>query len=454
MEPNFVDMAPSPSSHIQTLTKIGYTFNSAISDIIDNSIAAQSKNILIFASHQNSSVRIAICDDGFGMRKDELIQNMRIGCKDPDDLRGENDLGRFGSGLKTASFSQAEILTVITKTRETDFAGASWNIEEIKKSNSWKLKILSSSEILKELSNIPEIESLGTAVIWNNLHSYINSNDLNSVDLEDMLADQVTWLKKYIGLHFHKYLTGSGKITIYVNGDKILPLSPFLEHEDGYWEGPTQSFRMRQRLGKVEVKVHNIPHAGKLSNKGREQLEVLKSITSGQGFYVYRNNRLIIAGGWLGLSKNSQLGKLARVEVNIPSSLDSDWTTDVKKSSIEIPHQVKSRLKAAIETPVQQSKRAYKYRGVADKANDFWLIIENKAKHEISYQISSNNHELQTLLSQLNYNQKQMLTNYLKGLAANIPCHNIYHVMAEGKENINQDYDELEKALSEILLNG
>ncbi|MGQ4277607.1 ATP-binding protein [Pseudidiomarina sp. E22-M8] len=452
MESKFIDASPDPSSHISTLKRIGYTFNSAVSDIIDNSIAANCKNIWITATHVNAVVKIVIADDGFGMSSDELIQNMRIGCKDPSTKRAETDLGRFGSGMKTASFSQAEVLSVFSKVKGGEFTGASWDIEEVKRSNSWMLEVLGPQEVAGSTSEHRNLVS-GTIVIWKNLHKYISVGDHQSADLEDILADEIFWLKKYISLHFHKFLVGRSRLNIYVNGEKLESLSPFMESEKGYWEGPSQSFKMRNRSGKVEIKVHNIPHTTRLREQAKERLETLNVLTNGQGFYVYRNKRLIIPGGWLGLARKSQLGRLARVEVNIPSSLDEDWITDVKKSSIEIPHQVKARLRSATQVPVKQSKKAHSYRGTAEKANDYWAIVENKATGQTSYQISSNNTELTDLVSELTYAQRSKLMSYLKELAINIPTHNIYYVMADDKKGIDQDTEELDRALREILFN-
>ena len=113
--PEVIDQSPSPKSHTKTLMRIGYDFNSAIADVIDNSISANAKCIEVYSPPPEGEPFIRILDDGIGMDRDELIQNMRIGCKDPHDIRHAGDLGRFGSGMKTASFSQARRLTVVTK---------------------------------------------------------------------------------------------------------------------------------------------------------------------------------------------------------------------------------------------------------------------------------------------------------------------------------------------------
>ncbi|MGZ9899297.1 ATP-binding protein [Shewanella gaetbuli] len=105
--PEHIDLSPNPKSHIKTLSRIGYNLDSAISDIIDNSVTAESKNIFVEMDVVDQKAALVIKDDGYGMDEDALINSMRIGCKDPSDIRGEFDLGRFGSGMKMASFSQA-----------------------------------------------------------------------------------------------------------------------------------------------------------------------------------------------------------------------------------------------------------------------------------------------------------------------------------------------------------
>ena len=122
--------SPEPRSHIKTLMRIGYDLNSAIADILDNSISARSKNIKIKCPSENELPYLSILDDGHGMSSRELLQNMKIGCKDPNEKREVGDLGRFGSGMKTASFSHARKLTVITKKKGKKIAAACWDIDE------------------------------------------------------------------------------------------------------------------------------------------------------------------------------------------------------------------------------------------------------------------------------------------------------------------------------------
>ena len=161
------DMSPEPRSHIKTLMRIGYDFNSAIADIIDNSITAKASKINIICPSETSDPFLSIIDNGIGMDPEELIQNMRIGCKDPNEKRQSGDLGRFGSGMKTASFSHARKLTVITKKSNEKIAAAIWDIDEIEQKNAWCLQELYTNDIYK-LEHLDKsiIETGGTQIIW------------------------------------------------------------------------------------------------------------------------------------------------------------------------------------------------------------------------------------------------------------------------------------------------
>ena len=140
----FIQAPPIAENFIKTLRKFGYTMQSAIADIIDNSIGASAKNINIF--YLPNSNWLSIIDDGNGMTKNELISAMTPGSFDPDLQRQKGDLGRFGSGLKTASWSQAKVLIVITKKKGKIF-GAKWDLDIVEKKKGWLLEIISSKDI-------------------------------------------------------------------------------------------------------------------------------------------------------------------------------------------------------------------------------------------------------------------------------------------------------------------
>ncbi|MBH0077057.1 hypothetical protein I6F48_16140 [Pseudoalteromonas sp. SWYJ118] len=176
-----------------------------------------------------------------------------------------------------------------------------------------------------------------------------------------------------------------------------------------------------------------------METKPLERLGGANGIVQNQGLYIYRENRLINAGGWLGLAKTSQLGALARVEVNVPSSLDQEWSTDVKKASLQLPPRIKKELRKFLSDPIKRSKRVYTYRGKQDQANKYWDIQENETNKVISYQISPENEILMEILGNLDKSQKSLFINYLGQLAENLPLNHIYQKMSESPKDIVQE---------------
>jgi anti-sigma regulatory factor (Ser/Thr protein kinase) len=130
---------PEASSMIETFRAIGYSIKTAIADIIDNSITAGAKNVWIDYDWKGSSSTLSILDDGMGMNNEQLIQAMRPGSKNPLDERSSDDLGRFGLGLKTASFSQSRKFTVVSKLANYKPVYWSWDLDYVNQEKAWKL---------------------------------------------------------------------------------------------------------------------------------------------------------------------------------------------------------------------------------------------------------------------------------------------------------------------------
>ena len=68
------------------------------------------------------------------MTEGELLEAMRLGSRSPLEERAQSDLGRFGLGLKTASFSQCRVVTVVTRVNGTT-TSARWDLNYIADSN-------------------------------------------------------------------------------------------------------------------------------------------------------------------------------------------------------------------------------------------------------------------------------------------------------------------------------
>ena len=137
MDSDVIRLDPEPSILIESLRDIGYSFNSALADIVDNSITAEATSIRVLAI-PDPEFRIAIIDDGNGLSRDDLKQAMRLGSNDPRQKRALNDLGRFGLGLKTASFSQCRRLTVVSR-KGSAVAAFTWDLDLVVAQNAWNV---------------------------------------------------------------------------------------------------------------------------------------------------------------------------------------------------------------------------------------------------------------------------------------------------------------------------
>lgn len=441
-----ISAPPPPRNHLCTLSRVGYSFTSAIGDIIDNSIAANAKHIEIIFLATGDEPSIHILDNGSGMSEAELIENMVIGCKDPDIDREIGDLGRFGAGLKTASFSQAKELTVISWKKLSEVGAARWNTELVKEKNAWILEVFDKHEI-EELRLISKftLPSTGTIVSWSKL-SCIDFK-AGSSSIPHQIAKLCDELSKYLSLYFHRFLSSGLKITL--NNRKLKPLDPFMREIKGYEEGPSQT--LRSNRGFVRLQAHVLP---RLTNLTNEQLEIYgggKEISRSQGLYVYRDRRLILAGGWYGLATQDELGKLTRIQIDIPATLDSEWSTDVKKSSLTIPRKIRQILKRIIPSPVARSRRVMSYEGKKEVESDYWSVITNNAegKELIKYQVNSENELLQEIYSEIPNSIKRKLGKYLLGVSASLPVNHIYATKADRPKSIEtvEVNDELENFL-------
>lgn len=433
----YVQLAPNPKNHIKTLMRIGYDFNTAIGDIIDNSITADASKINIQALFTEDPV-IAIVDNGRGMTAAELQENMRIACKDPSQNRDSHDLGRFGSGMKTASFSVARKLTVITKQNE-EINACRYDIDLIEERNDWIIEILSQDKINQILSSQKiSLEASGTVIIWENMPRY-NASQIHK-KVHDEIAADIASIRRYLAVFFHRFMSGTNKIQFMVNGDPVEPIDPFLCKEDGYQEGAYD--RQIAQGGFIEMQVHILPHHDKISRELLERMGGADEIANKQGFYIYRGKRLIVEGGWLGLAKSSQLGKLARIQVDIPTTMDDHWSTDVKKSTFQYPSKIKALFKKSIASPIKKSKRVYNYRGKVEEANDVWHVNENEREEKISYMPNAENELLKSIAQRLDQDGHDELKEYLKLLSEMLPINHIHSTMASKPKNIDQEIDD------------
>ena len=290
------------------------------------------------------------------MSNNELEIAMQYGSKSSLEERDSNDLGRFGLGLKTASLSQCRRLTVITK-RDGIMSAAQWDIDHIIKMNSWSLLEFTIDEIKNmKIASLLDNKISGTIVLW----ECFDRLESATKNFSKLFNEKISLARSHIALVFHRFIGDesiSNKVKIYFNNEKVSPIDPFLS--DNPATQPLNEQIIKINNEKIKVKPYILPYPSKLSAKDKKKLGDINDLRQSQGFYVYRNKRLIIWGTWFRLIKNYELNKLARIRVDIPNSLDSIWEIDIKKSTASLPDIIKQNLVAIVEKTVGKSEKVY-----------------------------------------------------------------------------------------------
>ena len=177
-EPVYEIVDPSPSAMIECLRAVGYSLATAIADLVDNSISAEARNVWIDFEWDGGKSFVSIADDGHGMDSAELVVALTLGSKSPLEARDSKDLGRFGLGLKTASFSQCRRMVVRSRRRDAGWSAGIWDLDYVSKWGEWRLL---RECIESEEQHFNEIESLshGTIVLWSKLDRIVDRYNLN-----------------------------------------------------------------------------------------------------------------------------------------------------------------------------------------------------------------------------------------------------------------------------------
>ena len=301
---------------------------------------------------------IALADDGSGMTEAELVEAMRLGSKNPTSERSADDLGRFGLGLKSASFSQCRSLTVMTR-RDGKTSCARWDLDRIAKHNDWRLELIDNPEQLTGHDLLPDT---GTVVVWEKLDRLSRDDTRDRDKLAEHMKAELARSEHHLRLVFHRFIEGvKPRLNLSLNGRLLKPIDPMGSMHPATQKDPEDTLCLRR--GVVHIKCHTLPHHKRMTREEWEEIGGPEGHLKSQGLYVYRENRLIIAGGWLGLARQTELTKLCRIAVDIPNTMDSEWKIDVKKASVQLPPIVRERLKKVVERFVGTSKRTYRSKG-------------------------------------------------------------------------------------------
>lgn len=418
---------PAASALMESTRSIGYSFETALADLIDNSISAHSSKIWV-KSIPSDDPFVTILDDGDGLSLEQLEQAMRYGTN-PNAIRNFDDLGRFGLGMKMASLSQCRRLTVVSKTNTSrELAICRWDLDRVIETDQWTLQILSECDI----KNLPQIEKLseldkGTLVVWENLDKIRE----RSTSIKDTMTEIIPIAKKHLALTFHRFMEDRNKpLVILFNDEELVPLDPFLSTNPLTKKEPGDTIQINGY--KIEIQPFVLPPESKLTHEDVEKLGGLERRM--QGFWIYRNKRLIIPGTWFRMGKSRELTKLARVRVDIPNTLDSVWDIDVKKSSAFVPAQFRKMFSSIIDKLSQSSERKYTYRGRKVNDNNIEFIWDRISFNgSFSYKVNLDHPLIKQCLDSMGEDSSDTLISLIKIIEDSVPFDDIYNQMMEAK---------------------
>jgi hypothetical protein len=443
-------LPPYAPTLIESTRAIGYSLEAAVADIIDNSIAANAKNVDIYFFPVDSAY-IAILDNGNGMNEEEIDVAMQYGSKNPLEQREQKDLGRFGLGLKTASLSQCRCLTVISKQGDR-LEGRQWDVDHVTEVGDWSLIVLDKDEMnqLPQIDELKKYES-GTLVIWQKLDR-LKAGEIN---FELSLGRKIDRVRDHMSLVYHRYIAGEAGITklrLSINGEKVKAIDPFLTEKSV--QAMDDEVLVIQG-NKILVRPYILPHISKLTADEIKMLGGKEGLRRQQGFYVYRNKRLLVWGTWFRMMRQGDLSKLARIRVDIPNTLDDLWTLDIKKSSALPPAEVRKNLEIIINQIAERSKRTWTFRGkkeVCDTETHVWNRMKNK-QGGFYYEVNRE-HPLVQQLIKVNPDMEVSLNALLQQIEIGLPLNQLYVDLNNDEQIINDNElsdAEIIKSLQEMI---
>lgn len=371
-----------------------YDLAAALADLIDNSIKAKATCVSITFEPEENDVVVRIRDNGIGMDQKTLIAAMRPASTNPLDVREPDDLGRFGWGLKSASLSQARVLTVVSWC-DGKINAARWDIDNI---DDWQMDILEGAEAKKLLLE-PNKTKSGTEIIWTRSDRVFDKNNISSLD--DLLTSSIGHSNQRLSLVFHRYLAGEAgsKFTITVNGRPLSGIDPFMSHHHATQTLDAEFIKTADGSN-ITIQPYVLPHFSKLTIEEQERLGGPEGMVRNQGFYVYRNKRLIISGTWFRLVPHAELSQLTRVRVDFPNTVDADWRITVDKSDAQLPVILKRRLQEIVKRFNRRSFLVHRKKGVSldiPEIQSVWLRYVKNG--HISYRVNREHPMVASLLA-------------------------------------------------------
>lgn len=364
MSRSFRSAPPNASAMLESLRGLGYSPETALADTIDNSISAGASEVDLFFVWDGAKSSVAIVDNGQGMSSADLETAMHLGGTNPLIFRDARDLGRFGLGMKTAAFSQCRRLTVLSRDHSLVETCFCWDLDVLAnaKNGEWQLLEGADEESLPSLERLSK-ERSGTLVLWENLDRFVPPGST-----EQDFLDAIDRIEKHLSMVFHRYLDRTqSRLRIRINEKNLFPWNPFHAGTSSpFWSSPLE--RLSGSLGVCHAKAFVLPHKDRLTKAEYENAAGINGWNAQQGFYVYRNDRLLVAGSWLGLGTprlwtKDEIHRLARISLDFQNIGDSEWKIDIRKSIAKPPLALRARLVSLGEDTRRRARLVFANKG-------------------------------------------------------------------------------------------
>jgi hypothetical protein len=347
---------------MKSLRDMGYDFAQAVADVVDNSVAAKASEIRIDIHFDGDESWVRIADNGNGMRPEVLREAMRYGA---DREYGDEDLGKFGLGLKTASMSQCRRLSVASRwnPERAEITAYAWDLEHIDRTNRWEILPVSKNERTPAFHELLR-EQPGTVVLWEQLDRILGYKHPYGETARNRLAQMCRDVEQHLGMVLHRFIAGESrkKVRILLNDNEIRPWDPFCRSEakTDRWEPLYLRVDEEGAKGTVRIEPFILPHQSDFSSPGAfKNAAGPNGWNQQQGLYVYRAGRMIQSGGWARLRAPDEHTKLARLAISFSPSLDEAFKVNVAKMRIQIPGSIREELGVLAQQLTKAARRVY-----------------------------------------------------------------------------------------------
>ena len=354
---------PDARRLVKSLRDLGYDFNSAVADLVDNSIEGFATRVDIEVAFEQENSWVRVSDDGRGMSEKELREAMRYGAQ----RQYRNDeLGKFGLGMKTSSLSQCQRLSIASRKNphEHEIAAYCWDLKHIEHVNRWEILPLENKQLRSAIFK-PLEKKAGTVVLWQNLDRVLNFKHPDGWVAQKRFAKMTRELEEHLAMVFHRFLEGEAgcrKLEISINGNNVQSWDPFARNEAKtkvlspvHIPLEHEGFR-----GEVLLEPFILPPQGEFSSaEAFKRASGPANWNQQQGFYIYWARRLIQSGGWCRLRTSDEHTKLARIALSFPPSLDEAFGVNVAKMRVQLPSQIRDSIDQAIQPLTKLGRQVY-----------------------------------------------------------------------------------------------